>query len=67
MRPQMVVNYNFMEIIIDEEEEILLASELDLFSSGIITLPIRMVKGPHIQFKHELRTIVVMRHQPWRK
>jgi hypothetical protein len=63
----MVDNYNFMEIIIDEEEEILLASELYLFSTGIIMLPDHMVKGPHIQFKHELGTIVVMRHQPWRK
>jgi len=35
----MIVSYNFIEEITNEEEETLLASKLNLFSFGIITLP----------------------------
>lgn len=58
-KPQMIVSYNFIERVTHEEDEILLAFELDLFSIGIFTQPNQMVKRPQIQFKHELGTVVV--------
>jgi hypothetical protein len=45
-KPQMVVIYNFLEGVINEEKEILLTSKVDLFSIGIITLFDQTTKGP---------------------
>jgi hypothetical protein len=42
----MIVSYNFIEEITNEEEETLLASKLNLFSIRIITLPDQKVEGP---------------------
>jgi hypothetical protein len=42
----MVVSYNFIERITNEEKEILLAFTSDLFSIGIIMLPNQKVEGP---------------------
>ncbi len=36
--PQIIIGYNFMEGVIDEEEEIMRSFELDLLSIGMITL-----------------------------
>ncbi len=58
-RPQTVVNYNFMEGVINEEEEILFLSKPNLFSIGMIILFDQMVAKPQIQFKHELGMVVV--------
>jgi len=39
-RPHMVINYNFIEGVIDDEEEkIMLSYEHDLLSIGMITFP----------------------------
>jgi hypothetical protein len=53
-KPRTIINYNFLEGVTNEEEEILLAFEPNLFSIGIIMLANQMVEGPHVQFKHEL-------------
>jgi hypothetical protein len=45
-RLQMVVTYNFLEGMTDEEEEISLTSKPNLFSIGIITLLDQKTKGP---------------------
>ncbi len=58
-KPRTIINYNFLEGVTNEEEEILLAFEPNLFSIGIIMLANQMVEGPHIQFKHELWMVVV--------
>ncbi len=47
-QPQMIVNYNFMEGVIDEEEELFISFEPDLFSIGMIALPNEVVVEPHI-------------------
>ncbi len=54
-----VLNYKFIEGVIDEEKEILLFYEPTLFSIGMITLPNQVVSEPHIQFQHKLRTVMV--------
>jgi hypothetical protein len=58
-QPQMIASYNFMEGVIDEEEEILLSFEPNLFSIRMIALPDEVVAKPHIQFKLEPRIVVV--------
>jgi len=45
-RPQMVVTYNFLEGVTNEEKEIFLTSKPNLFSIGIITLFDQMTEGP---------------------
>ncbi len=45
-RPQIIVNYNFMEGVIDEDEEIMFFLKLDLFSIGMITLLDQAVVEP---------------------
>jgi hypothetical protein len=58
-RPQMVITYNFLEGVTNEEEEISLTSKPNLFSIGIIMLLDQKTKGPLIQFKHEPWIVVV--------
>jgi hypothetical protein len=45
-KPQMVVTYNFLKGVTNEEEEISLTSKPILFSNGIITLLDQTTKGP---------------------
>jgi hypothetical protein len=45
-QPQMIINYNFMEGVIDEEEESLHPSEPNLFSIGMITFLDEVVARP---------------------
>jgi len=42
----MVINYNFMEGVIDEEENIFLLFEPNLFSIGMITLLDQIIAKP---------------------
>jgi hypothetical protein len=45
-QPQMIINYNFMEGVIDEEGESLHPSEPDLFSIGMIAFLDEVVVRP---------------------
>jgi hypothetical protein len=45
-KPQMVVTYNFLEGVTNEEKEILLTSKPNLFSNGIITLFDQTIERP---------------------
>jgi len=50
-RPQMVINYNFIEGVIDDEEEkIMFSYELDLLSIGMITSPNRAYLSHRFSF-----------------
>jgi hypothetical protein len=57
--PQMVINYNFIKGVTNEEEKIMFFFEPNLFSIEMINFPDQAIFEPHIQFHHEPRTIVV--------
>jgi len=61
-RPHIVIRYNFIEGVTNEENEILLSYEPNLFSIGLITFLDQVMSEPHIH--NELRTIVVDVSQP---